>query len=447
MSRISSEGRAFRRAFVIVVVALAALSGVFLGLSYLQGPKLATAVVDVAGVVEQSGQQVRLFANQPIAPVTPDQVTVSPAATFSVSASGDVIAVQFEQRLDYATDYDVTIAGVRNPAGGQGATLEYSFTTASPTLYFLDRGEPDDVIYTTGIRGAERETAYRGRHIQDFVVMDDTLAVVSLTDERTSVIDVITISSGLTERLTLPQEGIVTDLDAADTGRLMGFTLTGSSTELYTIDLDANRVYRLATGLGGGPMHPLGWEFVPGTATLVALGVDGALLAIDPADGAVTPLGRYQDFDRVSPDGAVVTLTDAQGSVAVTIADGREQRVEITAEEGTAGFLRDVSVLADGTRVEKVVVPNSTGSAFVEQLRQVDGARVLQLFSTDGGTISDFEVSPNGQYVAVESVPNVASSVSDGYFADERSTSVTTIIVDLDTGAVVRSMQGFRLSW
>ena len=72
---------------------------------------------------------------------------------------------------------------------------------------------------------------------------------------------------------------------------------------------------------------------------------------------------------------------------------------------------------------------------------------MLQLFSTGGGTISDFEVSPNGQYVAVESVPNVASSVSDGYFADERSTSVTTIIVDLDTGAVVRSMQGFRLSW
>ena len=87
MSRTSSDERGFRRALALTVGILVALCAVFLTLGYLQGPKLSSAQVDPRGVVEQSGQQVRLFANQAVAQVAPSQVTVAPAVDFTVAAS------------------------------------------------------------------------------------------------------------------------------------------------------------------------------------------------------------------------------------------------------------------------------------------------------------------------------------------------------------------------
>ena len=90
MSPTSTEGRVrtdarFRRALALTVVALSALCLVFLGLGYLQGPKLSSAQVDADAVVAQAGQQLRLFANQAVAQVGADQVTVTPAVPFTVT--------------------------------------------------------------------------------------------------------------------------------------------------------------------------------------------------------------------------------------------------------------------------------------------------------------------------------------------------------------------------
>ena len=54
-------------------------------------------------------------------------------------------------------------------------------------------------------------------------------------------------------------------------------------------------------------------------------------------------------------------------------------------------------------------------------------------------------LSPDGQFVAIETVPVTTASVSDGYVCDSRSTRVTTIVVEVDTGAQVRSFKGFAL--
>jgi hypothetical protein len=448
VSPTSSEGTRFRRVFTVTVIALAGLCAVFLALGYLQGPKLSSALVDTRGVIEQDGQQLRLFANQQLAAVTAEQVTISPPTPFTVSSSADLVAVQFEERLRYSTEYRVTVTGVHSTALPQESTLEYRFTTGAPELYYLDRGEPDDEVVLTGLSGSEREVAYTARRIQDFVVMDDSLAVVRLTDLGTSEIDIVTISTGFVERLPLPAEGLVEHVDAADTGRLLGFTFaTGTSTTLYTIDLDAGRDFVAAPDLDGSPLFPLGWQFVPGTTTLAALGTSQTLLLIDPATGELTPLGQFQEFDRVSADGRIATLSDPGGAIAVTLADGGQQPLSASPVDGQPAFLGAVDVLPNGDRVEKVVVADPSGTAFSSLLVYDDGETSRVLYAADGGSITDFTVSPNGQYVAIETIPDLSVSVSDDYDHDARSTSVTTVIVPVDGGMSVRSMTGFRLHW
>lgn len=456
MSRTSSDERGFRRALALTVGILVALCAVFLTLGYLQGPKLSSAQVDPRGVVEQSGQQVRLFANQAVAQVAPSQVAVEPAVDFTVTTEGDIIAVQFASRLDYATEYTVTVSGVTSVYIAQPSTISYSFTTSSPTLYYLDRGDGADDIVTTGLTGSGREVIYSAPHIQDFAVLDEFLAVVTLNDDHTSSLSFVNTSTDVVEAVRLPDSGSISGLDASAAGNAVGFTLTtqppgadqANNSTLYVIDLTAGRTVTPVVGLTGKPIDVLGWQFLPNSATLLALTFDRSLLLIDPT-GAVSPLGQYMGLDKLSPDGSIATMTDSFGELALTLATGTTERLEPSAVEGAKAFLGSTVVLDNGDRVQKVVVPDASGRRFASLLVYDDGssARILYRTPDDGGSISDFTVSPNGQYVAIETVPDASAAVSDGYFFDARATSVTTIIVDIASGAQTRSVEGFGLRW
>jgi hypothetical protein len=456
VSHTSTDGGGFRRALALTVAALVLLCAVFLTLGYLQGPKLSSAQVDTRGVVEQSGQQLRLFANQPVAQITPDQVTITPATRFSVSTEGDLIAVQFDSRLDYATDYRVTVEGVTSVYLAQPASLSFEFTTDSPTLYYLDRGETTDDIVTTGLSGSDRTVVYSATRIQDFAVLDDFLAVVTLGDDNTSTLTFVNTDTSVVEPVRLPDIGSISGLDASAAGNTVGFALTSAAggvgqknnSTLYTIDLAAGRTVTPVVGISGDPVDVLGWQFLPGSASLLALTFDRDLLLVD-AVGAVSPLGRFMGLDKVSPDGLSVTMTDSLGEVSLSLETGDIVRLEPSDIEGNRAFLGATAVLPSGDRVQKVVVPDPTGRRFTSLLVYDDGASARILYQTPGGagSISDFTVSPNGQYVAVETVPDAAASVSDGYYFDARPTSVTTVIVDVETGAQTRSVEGFALHW
>ena len=432
------------------------LCGVFLTLGYLQGPKLSSAQVDVRGVVEQSDQQIRLFANQPIAQVAHEQVTITPPTDFTVSTEGDIIAVQFASRLDYATDYTVSVEGVTSVYLAQAATLRSEFTTSSPTLYYLDRGDPLDDIVTTGLTGSDRTIVYSTPGIQSFAVLDDFLAVVTLNDDDTSSLSFVNTDTSVVESVRLPDTGSISGLDASAAGNRVGFALTSAvggadqanNSTLYTIDLTAGRTVAPVLGLDGQPVDVLGWQFLPGSAQLLALTFDRSLLFVD-ADGAANPVGQFMGLDKISVDGLSVTMNDLLGQVSLTLATGDVQRLESSPVNGLDAFLGAAVVLTNGDRVQKVVVPDETGRRFSSLLVYDDGtsARILYQTPNGAGSISDFTVSPNGQYVAVETVPDAAASVSDGYFFDARSTTVTTVLVEIATGAQTRSVEGFGLRW
>ena len=450
-------------AFTLTIGALVVLCGVFLALGYAQGPKLASAQVDTGAVITQGDQQLRLFANQSVAQVSGDQVTITPASSFSVSTAGQVIAVQFDERLRYATRYTVRVSGVTSTDLPQPSTLVYSFTTDAPGLYFLDRADPagsasrDDQIVSTALAGSDRKVVFAGTRIQDFRPLLNSVAVVTLNDDHTSSLQLASLRDGVSEKLLLPDAASIEELDAATSGTVIGFTLTSTaagigqlnSRTLYTIDLAAGRVVAPVLGIDAKPLRVLGWKFIPGSSSLLALSTDRSLLMIDPKAGTVTPLGQFSEFGRISTDGAVVTMVDPMGLVALTIADGTQRRLTASTVQGKAAFLGATAVLAGGDRIQKVVVPDASGTRFASLLVYDDGIESRILYQTpDGrGSISDFSVSPNGQYVAIETVPDNSVSVSDGYFYDARSTSVTTIIVDVETGSQVRSVEGFALDW
>lgn len=449
--------RSFHRTFAWTVAALVVLSGIFLALGYLQGPKLSSAQVDGDAVVESSDQTLRLFANQTIAEIDPDAVTVEPAVDATASSEGDLISVQFSQALDYNTEYTVSVEGVTAASGGPESTVSYSFTTGEPELYYLDRGKPNDEVIRTGLTAHDRTVVFAGAGIQEFVPVGDIVAFTTATADRTGTLMLANPDTGVSERVLLPEVGEVADLDATRSGSLLGFTISSQdpgpiptiSHTLYTVDLDRGRDVVAVADLDGEPMRVTGWQFVPGTTAIVAVTTESTLVRVDTVTGLIVPLGGYFDFDRVSADGSTAIVSDTTGSAAVTLSDGTDVRLHPSRIDGEQPFIGQTDANAAGDLVAKMVLVGEAGASFSSVLAFDNGEESRILYQTvgDKGAILDFEVSPNNQFVAVEVQPNVSTRDPDQYVMNSRPQSVTTYLVEIATGAVTRSVEGFGAIW
>jgi len=447
----------FRRGFALTAALLLLFVGLFGVLNFQQGPKLSSAQVDLTGVVSQSGQQLRLFANQAVAKVEADQLTVTPAAAASVSTSGDVIAVQFDEPLRYATDYTVEIAGVTSQYIEQPTTFSYTFTTNAPPLYYLDRGEETDQVIRTGINTTDRTIVYSAPKIQDYAVFDAAVAVIAEDDTGNSTL-VLVNEAGNVEDIALPGEGTIDLVRANSVTGYLGFSFTSTgptpdrefASTLFTMDLNSGRLLTPVTGIDGAPVSALEWLFVPLTSQLVVQNTSQSVFAVDTAtDGATVPVGQFNELNSVSTDGRTLVLTDPFGPIAFSLADRTSVRLDPSPLEGVAPFGGTAEVLPGGDWVQQVAIFDEATGRFrnIVVVDDGDASRVLFRTVNDEGSIVSFAVSPNNQYVAIEMVPNIAGSSPDGYTTNGRATEITTVFVDISTGAVVKSVEGFRVSW
>lgn len=462
----AEAARPFRRALAITVIALVLFVAGFAGLNYLQGPKLSSGSVDAGRVVAQGGQQLRLFANQSIRTVAKKHVSVHPAVPFTVSTSGAVIAVQFTDRLRYGTKYSVRVSDVANAFQPRVSTFDYTFTTASAEIYYLDRADPatgagqDDSIIRTGLSGSERTVVYSAHRIQQFVVFAQAIAVTTLGDDATSSLSLVGLSSKLVEQIPLPGPGAIDDLRGESNAGLLGFVFTSAgpavarefNSVLMRIDLSGTHTVAPVPDLAGAPLKALGWGFLGGSTSIIAQGEDQTVLLIDASKSAPpVPLGQYTELGRSSPDGKTIVVSDVFGKIAYSLADGTKTRIPSLPIAGASTYGGDVVLLGkDMARVQQVAVFDSaTGGKFQSYLVYESGttARILYQTKDDAGSIEGFSISPNGQFVAINVIPDYANSVSDGYPVDAQSTTIRTVFIDIASGAVVRSVEGSEESW
>ena len=88
--------------------------------------------------------------------------------------------------------------------------------------------------------------------------------------------------------------------------------------------------------------------------------------------------------------------------------------------------------------------------AFATVLVADDGggaARVIARTIENRGSLGPVLLSPNDQYVVVEVTPDVAAAVGDGREVEERPTSITLAVIDLASGQLVRTLEGFGAVW
>lgn len=455
------DRRRFSRTFAIVVAALGLVGGLFLALGYLQGPKLSTAQLDAERVTVQSGQQLRMFANQPVDAVDASAVTVEPAAATTVSVQGDLIVVQFDERLRYATEYTVRIEGVGAPSRPNTSTFEHRFTTASASVLYLDRGDSgDDEILRARVDGAGRgDLVHAASGIQHFAPVEGVVVVARDDGSGGSILESVDARSGRVESLRLPDGVRVDRLLAPSTGTTVALILspTGPGQQaaleprtLALLDIGGSRELQPLADLDGAALTALDAWFLP-DGGLLAHTVDEALVRLDPAaPETVLPVSAYPTVHGVSSDGARVSAADSFGGVALDLASGEEERLNPSLVDGEVAFGGEAALTAGALRVQKVAVADPETGAFATVLVADDGggvARVIARTIENRGSLGPVLLSPNDQFVAVEVTPDVASAVSDGRDVEPRPTSVTLAIIDVQSGQLVRTLEGFAAVW
>jgi len=354
--RVRRRARAFAGAFTVVVAVLAAVALGGAALTTAQGPRVTSMQFDPEAAVTASGSRVIFTTSQSLDEIDPSQVTISPAADFTVDTSGRSVGLRFALPLWDDTEYHVRIENVTGLGGGPAVTIERTLSTPPAQAYILDRGGDGDTVFRTDLAGDAAVPVYTAEHIEDFRATAAHLVMSTIGDDGLSHLVVTDLEGEGARELPLPGEGYVTDLQSADRGNLVGYLFTdadigadsGRESALFTASLAASRGDEPPTAVEreGGDARVVDWRFVPGSDSLLMMTFDGAL-TLTSAGGTPVALGNALGIDGIARGSATAIVERASGLVALDLGTAQEQ--ELPATDGDLGQAWSVIGLPDGS--------------------------------------------------------------------------------------------------
>lgn len=457
------RGRAFAVAFAAVVGVLAVLGLGGAALTSVQGPRVTSVQFDPDAAVTASGSRVIFTTSQSLDEVDPAQVTVTPAADFTVDTSGRSVGLRFALPLWDDTEYTVRIEDVTGLGGGPPVTIERTLATPPLEVYILQRQESGDTVYRTDLAGDAAVPVFSHPHIEDFRATAGHLVMSTVDDDGLSHLIVTDLEGEGERELPLPGEGAVTDLQSADRGNLIGYLFTdadisadsGREAALFTASLSASRGDEPPTAVEreGGDSRVDDWRFVPGTDSLLMLTFDGSLTLVTPGGGAPVALGNAIAIDGIARGSATAIVERVTGLVAIDLATAEE--TELPPTDPSLGQAWSVVGLPDGSgsgsgdtvRVlskldDAGITVESTSVAVVDAAGE---ARTVFDVPADASLMQAC-VSPSGRYAALLIAPEIVDNPYDGYQLPlpER---LQTHVVSLADGREVVALRGFDVSW
>lgn len=452
------RSRRFFVAFAIVAAVLIALGVTGAALSLAQGPRLTGVQSDPAAAISASGSRVILTANQALAEVTAEQITVEPETPFTVDAAGRSIGVRFTVPLDDDTDYIVTVDGARGLGGGPAATLRYDFTTPVAEIFLLQRSASgDDSIFRTDLAGDRSIPVYSNPQIEDYRVTPTSL-VISVIEGETSALVVTDLDGQNERRVRLPGEGIVADLQVSDRGNLIGYTYSdrvlndqsGRESVIFTSSLRDPDADAVPLEIAGTAASVVEWLFVPDSTAVLLIDFAGDLLLSDPAsDADATALGTALGIDGITRGTyqAIIERIET-GVVVLDLTAGSEVPLIEPLDAPSLGVPGSVAPVSGGRTVRLFTPRDAAGLPTSQTIAYVgDDGSAVTLAAIPGADVAlQVCVSPSGRYAAVLVGPDSVNNPYDGYVQPLPET-VETRVIEVATGNAVTTLTGSSISW
>ena len=460
--------RRFRQLFPVTIAVLVLLVAGVAAANINQGPRLASAEINLDASVARGNPRLLLTANEPLAEVAAGQVTVSPATEVSTTVTGRDLTVQFVGILRYNTRYTVTVTDVASTTQDATASLEYEFTTPDVEIYALQRDSrvdedgakrPDTVRRTTLQGRGDGDIVFGAPRIQQYVALEDHLAAITLAEDDTAALVVVSFAGGENVQVPVPGPGVIENLVASPSKYLIAYTFTSASgaegrqydRTPFVYDLtEHSGLPAEVTGVDGLPKTVMDLAFVPDSTSLVVQDTGQTLFLIDVrGDAVLTPLGEHDEMHGFVPGTRALVVADPDQGSTIDLADGAVTTLDLAPspldESAYPGKLVLLTEQGRYARLFLVETGDINQLASLITVTDADDSTVAFTPASESSRVRDFCVSPNGQYLAVETIP--ASGVGDDYPTLPAFSGMTTTLVDLDRGTSSRSVSGFLPAW
>jgi hypothetical protein len=452
------RGRVPSRRFLIslaAVLGILVLVGTGFGIvSLLQGPRISEVQVDPEQAIESSGSRVIITANQALADIDPEQVTVEPAVPFTVDASGRGVGIRFTVPLDDSTDYTVRIADVTGTGGGPSTELTTTFSTPASNIFLLRRDvDGDDTIFRTDLSGEKAVPVFAVDKINDFRATSTQL-VVSVEEDDGSRLLVMDRDGRNQRELELPGDGFVGAIQVSERGGLVGYSYSdrelsdteGRASVLVTQPLNGDEKPQIIE-VGDAEASVFAWQFVPDSSAVLFIDFDGALSLVDRStDAGVQSLGLAATIQGISRGTYTAIVERLDGTVVeLNLADGSE--VPLAASDPDYGTATSITPYPGGT-LRHVVARDESGMPIGQAVVRVDddGAATPLVEVGSSDSILQACASPSGQYAAVVIAPDLADNRYDGMLLPLPE-NVETHLIDMESGDELVALTGFDASW
>ena len=393
--------------------------------------------------------QIVLHMSVPIKRVTPEQVSLTPAVSVSVTTSGNTIVITPNERLRYQTEYHVRVRDIAGQYGRHHSNIEYHFSTPPANLYYLQRqysggeSKANDQIIATTMQSNNTEVIFAAPRILEFVAVRDELVVNTYRDS-VSQLQRVSLSNKRTQAVPVAKPQLAAKLQSLGDGRRVGY-ITGEHSDtkggqLQLLDV-TNGSSRVIESVGA----VTDWRASPDGRLAVVITVKGDLLLIDTAGKKQPrPLGSASELGDFSSDGRILSFLGSAGGFIAYDLERNERRAIFSDSTQANSYIVRLKLLGKNARLMQsmFIADRKPGS----EVTYNDGRSVARLYRPDGAhDITGLSASPNSQYTAVETAPQQNSSF-DNYPVNGRNMSTRTILID-QSGIVMRTIDGCNVVW
>ncbi len=432
--------------FLLATIGLLIILSTLIALSYLQGPRVRHTVL--ADDPNTGYQTLQLEFNQPVKPIEPHAIQITPQADFTATTNNATVTIQFRQRLLSNSQYRVAIAQIAGASTQQTTAASHHFDTPPAQLYYLKHhslaetktefyvAQATDAIVQMNLATKHEKILYQATRIIDYAVVGSRIVVHTINDAKTSELHQVDIETGIVSPLPLPDKGIVSRLRAIDNGTVgYLFAKVGSKekiTNLIVHDIVAQRHHTIR-GLNAQPLPVYDWRPVSrGAAVVVRTRGDDVLLVDPTGKHAMQPLGQAATLGDVSYDGKnIIMMKVGEGYFALNLENSKKS--PITHQQGN-----DVISLAAflHTRSGYSMEITSVNQQHILQRQTILTYPAKQVIhrTTPPAYTTNITVSPNDQYTAIEQKSTADSSTK-------------THIIDNKTGHMVHTLDGKAVVW
>lgn len=413
------------------------------------GVRVRYANLNLSELTNADGRIV-LHMSVPVKRVTPEQVSLTPAVSVSVTTSGNTIVITPNERLRYQTEYHVRVRDIAGQYGRQSSNIEYHFSTPPAKLYYLqrqysggDESKADDQIIATTMQSNKTEVLFAAPRILEFVAVRDELVINTYRD-GVSQLQRVSLSNKRTQAVPVAKPQLAAKLQSLGDGRRVGY-ITGEHSDtkggqLQLLDV-TNGSSRVVKDVGA----VTDWRASPDGRLAVVITVKGDLLLIDTAGKKQPrPLGSASELGDFSSDGRILSFLGSAGGFIAYDLERNERRAIFSDSTQANSYIVRLKLLGKNVRLMQSmsIADRKPGN----EVTYNNGRSITRLYRPDSAhDITGLSASPNSQYAAVETASQQNSSF-DNYPVNGRNMSTRTVLIDR-SGTTLRTIDGCDVVW